>query len=40
MSTFGERFRAIQANAPVLDLSNRGDVAAVTAMLAAVTVRT
>jgi glucose-1-phosphate thymidylyltransferase len=36
MNTLDERFRAIHANAPVLDLSNRRDVAAVTAMLLAV----
>jgi glucose-1-phosphate thymidylyltransferase len=40
MTSLRERFRAIHANAPVLDLSNRGDVAAVTAMLQDVTART
>jgi dTDP-glucose pyrophosphorylase len=40
MSNVDERFRAIDANAPVLDLSNRGDVAAVTALLRPVSVAT
>jgi glucose-1-phosphate thymidylyltransferase len=40
ISALGERFRAIHANAPVLDLSNRGDVAAAGVMLQAVTVCT
>jgi glucose-1-phosphate thymidylyltransferase len=40
MNTLGEGFRVVEANAPVRDLSNRGDIAAVTAMLQGVTVRT
>jgi glucose-1-phosphate thymidylyltransferase len=40
MSTLQERFRALPANAPVLDLSNRSDIAAVSAMLEGIAVHT
>ncbi len=39
INTLHEPFRAVETNASVLDLSNRGDIAAVTAALQAVEVR-
>ncbi len=39
MEVLGERFRVIESEAPVLDLSNRGDIPAVASRLAGVEVR-